>query len=65
LLTPRSEALTGLIRDIALTIEGVPPQVSRVVLREPDGDTVEIELYDMHPGVPLTEAHFRLPEGTR
>lgn len=65
LLTPRTEVLGGLIRDISLTIGGTPPQVSRVVLREPDGDTVDIEIYDVHPGVPLSESDFGLSEGPR
>ena len=61
-LTPRPGPLAEIVGTLDLTVTGEPAEVRRVLITEPDGDTVLIEFSDVQRGVTLTDAHFALPE---
>lgn len=60
-LTPKNPMLAKMLARITLTIEGAPPQVTRVVLLEPSGDRVEIALSAFELDAPLPDGTFSLP----
>ena len=61
LLAPRDETLKAIIASLELHIDGAPPQITHVVITEPDGDTVEIAFENVRLDEVLGEGAFELP----
>jgi len=59
-LTPRDPTLGKLMANLELTITGDPPRVEQVRIVEPDGDSVEIRLQEVHILPSLPPETFRL-----
>ena len=57
-LTPRVKALGEYIRAIELTLDHDSYQVSKIVIREPEGDFIQIVFSDVRENVPFARELF-------
>jgi outer membrane lipoprotein-sorting protein len=57
-LTPRVKALGEYIRAIELTLDRDRYQVSKIVIREPEGDFIQIVFSDVRENVPFARELF-------